>query len=36
VKNADKIFDRIDSNKDGKITSEERRATWREKKLEHQ
>ncbi|MBM5786417.1 MAG: hypothetical protein FJ373_01120 [Pelagibacterales bacterium] len=36
IKNAEKIFDRIDANKDGKITPEERRAYWKEKKLEHQ
>jgi len=36
IKNVEKIFDRIDANKDGKITPEERRAYWKEKKLEHQ
>jgi len=28
IKNAEKIFDRIDANKDGKITLDERRAYW--------
>jgi len=36
IKNAEKIFDRIDADKDGKITPEERRAYWKEKKFNHQ
>jgi Ca2+-binding EF-hand superfamily protein len=36
VKRAEEMFARMDVNKDGKLTPEERKAYWQARKLEHQ
>ncbi len=36
IKNAEEIFTRMDANKDGKLTPDERKAYWQARKLEHE
>ena len=36
IKNAEEMFTRIDANKDGKLTPDERKAYWQARKLEHE
>jgi hypothetical protein len=36
IKRAEEMFMRMDVNKDGKLTPEERKAYWQARKLEHQ
>jgi hypothetical protein len=36
IKRAEEMFMRMDVNKDGKLTPEERKAYWQGRKLEHQ
>ena len=36
IKHAEEMFTRMDANKDGKLTPEERKAYWQARKLEHQ
>jgi len=36
LKSAEELFTRMDANKDGKLTVEERKTYWDEKKLERQ
>ena len=36
IKHAEEMFNRMDANKDGKLTPDERKAYWQARKLEHQ
>jgi hypothetical protein len=36
VKHAEEMFTRMDTNKDGKLTPDERKTYWQARKLEHQ
>jgi hypothetical protein len=36
IKHAEEMFNRMDANKDGKLTPDERKAYWQARKLEHE